>query len=587
MTVPPILEQAYRLQTEGRFAEAETLYARALIGIRNNPVLWFNHGLVLRELGRLAEAMASYDSALALNPRDAQALNGRGLLRNRMGRTAEALADFDRALAVDPKLVPVQFNHATALTGLKRNAEAHAAFQKIHAQHPAYLFALDGLWGTTLHLCDWETRRTLEPQLPAHVAMGRPLTPFNLLLALDDPALQRQAATSFARRMAAAPAAPRGKSNVHGGRLRLGYLSYDFRYHPVSSSNAAVLERHDRARFEVFAFSTGPDDASPMRRRLEQGFEHFIDVSGRGDSEIAAQIAAAQIDVLVDLGGHTTGARPGVLAARPAPVQVNYQGWPGTLGTDFIDYIIADGTVIPPGHESHFAETVVRLPHCYMPSDPTRTIAETPTRASAGLPENAFVFCAFNSCWKITPALFDVWMQLLQAVPGSVLWLRIDGDEAIANLRREAAARDIAPERLVAAPRAEEADHLARHRLADLFLDTFPFTGHSTAIDALAAGLPLVAMAGQGFAARVSASVLAAAGVPEFAVATMAEYHALALTLARDAQARAQYRSRLAGVQDTELFDATGLCRALESAYARMAEIARSGGAPEAFTVTG
>ena len=689
MSVPPILEQAFRLQTAGKAAEAEKLYAQALRSIRDNPILWFNHGLVLRDmdrprdalasfeqalrlapqaaeihsergatltdlgrfaealpalekavamkpgyagalvnrgralsemhrieealasyemalrfnprlpvalsgrggvlekLGRFADAMASYNGALALNPQDVQALNGRGLLLAKLNREAEALADYERALAINPSLVAVQFNRATILTSLKRTAEAHAAFQRIQAQHPSYPFALDGLWGTTLHLCDWATRRELEPRLPAHVRAGQPLTPFNLLLCLDDPALQRQSATSFTRTAVNTPSAPPRKAAPHNGHLRIGYLSYDFRYHPVASSNAAVLERHDRTRFEVFAFSTGPNDASAMRARLEKGFEHFHDLSGRGDRDVAAQIAAANLDVLIDLGGHTTGARPGVLALRPAPVQVNYQGWPSTMGADFMDYILADGTVIPPGQEGAFAETVARLPHCYMPSDPTRAIAATPTRAQAGLPEQGFVFCAFNSCWKITPALFDIWMQLLQAVPGSVLWLRIDGEEPIANLRREAEACGVAPERLVVAPRAEEADHLARHRLADLFLDTYPFTGHSTAIDALWSGLPLVALVGQSFASRVSASVLKSAGVPEFAVATMQDYRALALALATDDQARAQYRNRLAMAQTAPLFDATGLTRALEAAYVRMADIARAGNRPEAFTIEG
>lgn len=689
MSVPPILEQAFQLQTQGRAAEAERLYAQALRSIRDNPGVWFNHGLVLRDLnrpaealasfeqasrlapqaaeihsergaalmelgrmpdalaaldtavamkpgyagalfnrgralaalhrldealasfdaalranprlsiaccgraevleklGRLPEALAAYGSALSLQPQDVQALNGRGLLLSRLGRQAEALADFERALAINPGLVPAAFNRATTLVALKRNGEAHAAFGRIKAQHPGYPFAFDGLWGTTLHLCDWSTRRALEPQLAAHVRAGKPLTPFNLLLAVDDPGLQRQCATNLARRAVTAPLGAPRKAVAHGGRLRVGYLSYDFRYHPVASSNAAMLERHDRTQFEFFAFSTGPHDGSAMRQRLEAGFEHFHDVANLGDAEIANRIAAAGIDVLVDLGGHTTGARPNILAARPAPVQVLYQGWPSTLGTGFMDYVLADATVIPPGMEAYFTETVVRLPHTYMPADPTRPVATACTRSAAGLPENAFVFCAFNSCWKITPALFDVWMDLLRAVPGSVLWLRIDGEEAVTNLRREAAARGIAPERLVIAPRAEEADHLARHRLADLFLDTFPFTGHSTAIDALAAGLPLVAMMGQSFASRVSASVLKAACVPEFAVATVEEYRALALHLATDREALARYRARLETVQASPLLDATGLARALENAYARMAEIARAGQKPASFSVTG
>jgi predicted O-linked N-acetylglucosamine transferase (SPINDLY family) len=692
MSVALLLDQAFRLQNQGQFAQAEKLYGQALLTVRDNPALWFNHGLVLRDLERPAEALASFDQALRLSPamaeiqneragallaldrpadalaaldrslilkpgypgtlinrgmalmalnrpeaaladfetvlrqqprltlalvargaaleklgrqadaldsynrahaadsRDCHALNQRGLLLAQGGRHEEALADYDRALAIDPGLAAVRFNRATALLALGRPGEAHAEMRRVFTEHPGYPFAFDGLLDTSLRTCDFSQRTALEANLAAHVRAGRPLTPFHLLLVSDDPALQRLCAAGYTARAVGSGVAAMAPRRVGTGpRLKLVYLSHDFRAHTVATSNAALLERHDRDRFELFAISTGPDDASPMRARLMRAFDHFHDVRDRDDAAVAALLARQEIDILVDLGGHTIGARPGILARRPAPVLVNYQGWPGTTGSDFIDYMIADAIVAPPGRDGDFAEKLVRLPRCYMPVDPGRDpFAATPTRAAAGLPEDAFVFCAFNGAWKIAPPLFRLWLELLCEVPDSVLWLRHDNDTAADNLRREAAAQGIAQERLIFAGRPEDAEHIARHRLADLFLDTMPFAGHSTAIESLWAGLPLVTCTGNGFASRVSASALAAVGMPELAAASLADYKALALRLVRDPALLASYRDRLdKGRAAFPLFDQDGLCRALEAAYEKMAALSRAGEKPQAFTVEG
>jgi predicted O-linked N-acetylglucosamine transferase (SPINDLY family) len=692
MSVTSLLDQAFRLQNQGRFAQAEKLYGQALLTVRDNPVLWFNHGLVLRDQERPAEALASFDQALRLSPamaeihneraaallalgrpaealaaldrslalkpdypgtlinrgmaqmalnrpeaaladfdivlrrqprlalalvargaaleklgrpaealdsynrahaadpRDCHALNQRGLLLARGGRHEEALADYDRALAIDPGLAALRFNRATALLALGRIGEAHAGMGQVFAGHPGYPLAFDGLLDTSLRTCDFAQRAALETNLSAHVRARRPLTPFHLLLVSDDPALQRLCAANYAaREVGGGVAAMTPRRASTGPRLKLAYLSHDFRAHTVATSNAALLERHDCDRFELFAISTGPDDASPMRARLVRAFEHFHDVRERGDDAVAALVAGHGIDILVDLGGHTIGARPGILARRPAPIQVNYQGWPGTTGSDFIDYMIADAIVAPPGRDGDFSEKLVRLPRCYMPVDPGRDpFAATMTRAAVGLPEDAFVFCAFNGAWKIAPPMFRLWLDLLRAVPGSVLWLRHDNDAAADNLRREAAAHGVAAERLVFAGRAEEAEHIARHRLADLFLDTMPFAGHSTAIESLWAGLPLITCTGNAFASRVSASALAAVGMPELAAASLADYKTLALRLVHDRALLASYRDRLdAGRATFPLFDPTGLCCALETAYEKMAELSRAGQKPQAFTVEG
>jgi predicted O-linked N-acetylglucosamine transferase (SPINDLY family) len=678
MDAQALAEQAFRLQSAGDAAGAERLYAQALGRVRNNPALWFNHGLVLRdlnrnaealknfeqvlalmppgaqaqaaevesergatlmalhrfeealaaldraiamkpgyagalanrgralkelkrpddalasydlalrfhprfplaltgrgvvlaELGRFAEAMACHNQALALNPKDTQALNNRGLAWMALDHPDEALKDFAQGLAIHPKLTPLRFNHATALAALGRMPEAHDEFRRLAQDDPDYPFLFSSLLDTAQRTCDFVLTEKLRAQLPAHVQAGRPLVPFNLLLASDDPALQRQGAANYVREKVGRPPPRHAAQVARRARPRIGYLSYDFRYHTVASSNAAVLERHDREAFECFAFATCADDGSAMRRRLVAGFEHFIDASGKSDAEVANIIAEAGIDILVDLGGHTVGARPGVLARRPAAIQAGWQGYPGTLGGDFMDYLIADATVIPPEQERHYAEKVLRLPHCYMPFDPTRVMAENLTRAEVGLPETGLVFCAFNSCWKIVPEVLAVWLELLRETPASILWLRADNAGAVGSLKDAASAQGIAPERLVFAPRAEEEVHLGRHRLADLFLDTFPYSGHSTAIDALWTGLPLVAMAGQSFASLVSASALGAVGMPELAVPSLAEYKALALRLANDAALRGDYRRRLEAQRATSsLFDATAQVRALEDAYRRM-----------------
>lgn len=692
MSVSLLLDQALRLQNQGQLAQAEKLYGQALRDIRDNPALWFNHGLVLRDLarpakalasfdqalalspltaeiqneranallelghaaealaaldrslvlkpgyagtlinrglvlvtlerpeaaladfdavlrqqprltlalvnrgaaleklGRHADALASYSQALAIDPGDCAALNQRGTLLALAGKPQEALADYDCALGLDPNLAAVRFNRATTLLALKRVDEAHEEMQRVFAQHPGYTYAFDGLLDTSLRTCDFAQREKLETYLAAHIRAGRPLTPFNLLFCSDDPALQRAAAATYLRGQVSAdmPTLPQRRVAA-GRRLKLAYLSHDLRDHTVATSNAAMLAHHDRSRFEVFAFSTGPDDASPMRKRLEASFEHFIDVREQGDAAVAQMLADAQIDILVDLNGHTIGARPGVLARRAAPVQVNYQGYPGTTGGTLVDYMIADNTVIPPGRDSDFAEKIVRLPHCYMPVDPSRRPSQgVVSRTAAGLPQDAFVFCAFNSVWKITPAMLGVWLELLRDVPGSVLWLRHDNDAAERNLRQEASRQGVDPARLVFASRANDADHIARHRLADLFLDTMPFTGHSTAIEALWAGLPLVSCTGTAFASRVSASALKAVGMPEYAVASLADYKALALKLACDPAPLAAYREKLDSGRETfPLFDAADLCRALEAAYEKMAALSRGGQAPQAFDVDG
>ena len=364
-------------------------------------------------------------------------------------------------------------------------------------------------------------------------------------------------------------------------------VSADFHAHATATLMAGIFEAHDRRRLETVAISFGPDDGSAMRARLKQDFDRFLDVKSESDANIAALMRREEIDIAVDLKGYTSEARPAIFAFRPSPVQINYLGFPATMSADFMDYLLADRFIVPPEHEAFYAEKIVRLPHSYQPNDRTRPIsAVTPNRAEAGLPETGFVFCCFNNSFKIVPRMFDIWMRLLREIDGSLLWLLEDNAAATANLKREAAQRGIAPERLIFAPRAKLEDHLARHRLADLFLDTLPYNAHTTASDALWTGLPVLTCMGGTFAGRVAASVLNAAGLPELVTLCLDDYEALALSLARDPARITAMKTKLVQSRETSpLFDAARFARHLESAYTTMWKRSQRGEKPAAFDV--
>ncbi|MDX1377177.1 MAG: hypothetical protein R3357_16545, partial [Burkholderiales bacterium] len=365
-------------------------------------------------------------------------------------------------------------------------------------------------------------------------------------------------------------------------RIRLAYVSADFYDHAMAVLMAGVFEHHDRDRFEVTALSLGAGREGAMRTRLLRSFERFVDAGGKSDRQVAGLMADAQIDIAVDLMGYTQNARSAIFAQRPAPVQVNYLGYPGTLGADFIDYVIADAFVVPHGAEAHYAEKVVRLPDCFQANDAKREVSDaTPARSALGLPEDAFVFCCFNSDYKLNPALFDVWMRVLRRSPGSVLWLLGESDTAIANLRREAQQRGVEATRLVFAGRTRAPEYLARYRVADLFLDTLPFNGGATASDALWAGLPLLSCAGEAFAARMSGSLLHALGLPELVTRSLDDYEALAVSLAAERTRMQELKDRLARNRlRAPLFDTARFTRTLEAAYEAMWAIRQSGEPP-------
>jgi protein O-GlcNAc transferase len=588
--------RGYALAELMRFEEALASFDQAL-ALGPAPVESLNgRGLALAGLKRFTDALASYDTALATDPRHAGVLNNRGLALAEMQRPGEALASYDAALAIAPVYADALYNRGTALLRLGRFGESLASFEQALASDSHHPDALGGVAELALRLCDWPRAAEIAARLRPGILSGQAIVPPFVLMGYGgDAGLQLTCAKNATRRRIPVPppALWRGTPN-RNSKIRLAYLSAIFHKHPTANLIVELLERHDRSRFEVSAISFGPDDNSALRARLVKAVDHFTDMRGKSDLDIARFLQAGKVDIAIDLNGHTQDERPGILSHRPAPVQVNYLGYPGTSGADFMDYVIGDRIVTPFAHQPFFSEKIVQLPDCYQANDSKRTIAQqTPVRAEAGLPElpggsvgNGFVFCCFNNNWKITAPVFDVWMRLLAAVPGSVLWLFEGNGGAGARLRHESAARGIDPARLVFAPRAPLAEHLARHRLVDLFLDTLPYNAHTTASDALWAGLPLITCRGDSFPGRVAASLLDAIGLPELVTHSLDDYESLALKLARDAALLKSLRARLEQNRLAKpLFDAGRFCRNIEAAYAKMWETAERGEAPRSFRV--
>ena len=526
--------------------------------------------------------------ALKLDPNSPELWSNRGTAQVAAKRHEAALASFSRALQLNPGFLGAQANRAHVLFELQRYAEAIPDYEALLARDPGHPYSAGNLVFCRLQCCDWSSFESDRKAMLARLRTGQRAVPPVLSVALLDSAADQLIAAQIVARDRFPPARPvwRGEIYRHE-RIRLAYVSADFHAHATAVLMAGVFEQHDRRRLEIIAISFGRDDGSPLRGRVQQAFERFIDVRGKTDLEIAQVMRDLEIDIAVDLKGYTSEARPAVFSLRPAPIHVNYLGFPGTMGAPFMDYLIADRIVAPAEHQPFYGEQIVRLPHTYQPNDRSRETAQAAGgRASAGLPDSGFVFCCFNNSYKIQPPVFDVWMRVLRGVPGSVLWLLADNAAASRNLRREAASRGIDPKRLVFAAREALPEHLARHRLADLFLDTLPYNAHTTASDALWMGLPIVTCMGSTFAGRVAASLLYAAGLPELVTESLADYEALALRLARNPEALAAIKSRLAQDRDTmALFDALQFARHLEAAYVAMHKRHQRSLPPAGFTV--
>lgn len=561
-----------RAQQE-RHEEAMSFFLISLKTKPGDPAVLLDASNTLQKLERLDEALSYLDAVLSVRPSYFEAISNRGNLLRDLKRPVEALACFDAALSLKPQDAVTRFSRGTILQHLRRFDEALAEFDQLLAAEPNHPAAFgEALW-SAVNLCDWARMAQFATEIPARVKdSSAEIQPITLMSFCNDPALLLHCARSS--KLAMAPEQPAtlwsGKAYGHD-KIRVAYLSYDFRVHPVAFQLTQVLETHDRARFEIIGLGCGPDDRSETRARMIRAVDQFHNVRTFSFRRIAETLRALEVDIVVDLNGHTDGTRFSALAYRPCPVQATWLGYPGTTGADFIDYLIADPIVAPLSHQEFYSEKIFHLPDSYFPTDSLRPIGIAPSRAEEGLPVDSFVFCCFNNHWKFNAPVFDIWMRLLRDAPGSTLWLKDYGENSAQMLRREAMARGIAPQRLVFARNAPLEKHLARHALADLFLDTLPYGAHATATDALWAGLPVLTRLGDVFAGRVAASLLMAAGLPELITRTAEEYEATALALARDPGRLKTIREKLAANRATApLFDTKRFTRGLEAAYETM-----------------
>lgn len=573
--------------------EALASYEAAIAAKSAYAEAFCNRGNVLVELRRPAEAAASYGRALALKPDFAEAHNNRGIAFKELRRLEEAITSYDAAIAARPDYAEAFNNRGNALRDAKRPDEATASYDAAIALNPGLDFLPGEAFHTRMHACDWRRYDDGRASLAAQIASNaRALSPFIALSSFDSCEIQSAASKIWvdAKYAQFAPS-PFPPPDAKAHKIRVGYYSADFRMHPMAFLMQNVFRLHDRRRFETFAFSFDNPADDPLNAELRGAFDHFLDVSNFADSDVVALSRERSIDIAIDLAGFTAGRRTNVFALRAAPVQVNFLGFPGTMAAPFIDYIVADATVIDAGMRRFFSEKIITLPDTYYPTsygaDLFRT-ERTFSRAELGLPENAVVFCCFNNNYKITPAVFDVWMRILRRVEGSVLWLFEDNSTAAARLRKEASARGVDSQRLIFAGRMKVADHLARVAAADLFLDTLPYTAHTTATDALWAGVPIVTKIGESFAARVAASVLKAAGASELVTQTWQGYEALAVELATRPEALAAIKQKLATNRSSvPLFDTARYTGNLEAAYAAAQSRRITGLRPDDIVVAG
>jgi predicted O-linked N-acetylglucosamine transferase (SPINDLY family) len=588
--------------TVGRLPDALADYDQAIALDPGYANAYCNRGTVLGRLERWDEALASYDRALTLNPKDAFAHYNRADVLRELKRSDEAIGSYDQAIALNGAYVEAYVNRGHLLHKLLRHEQAAASYGKAlelcpilpqaarsglrpAALRPEQKYLLGLKRYVQMQICDWQGMNADLERIAEGLRAQLPVTlPLPALAMLDNPALHRAAAESWIREesppnpaLGAIPGRPRSP------RIRIGYFSGDFRIHPVAYLTAGLFEHHDRSRFELTAFAFGPQSNDAMQVRISKAFDRFLDVRERSDVEVAALARDLGIDIAVNLSGMTEHSRSGIFALRAAPIQINYLGYPGTMGAGFMDYLIADSTVVPRAVQGEYAEKIVYLPGSFMPFDSSYAIAEkTFTREQLGLPAAGFVYCCFNNSFKLTPNVFDHWMRILTRTENSVLWLAQTDPAAAFNLRKEASRRGVDERRLIFADRIDSLpEHLARLRAADLFLDTFPYNAHATSLDALWAGLPVLTCAGESFPSRVAASLLRAIGLPGLIARSLSEYEEMAVDLAADAARLGQIRWMLAQNRSAApLFDTARYTKDLEVAYEIVYDRHHSGATP-------
>jgi predicted O-linked N-acetylglucosamine transferase (SPINDLY family) len=583
------LNRGVALHELRRFDEALNSYETAIAFKPDYAEAYLNLGSALKELTRLDDALASYDKAIALKIGYAEAYYNRGIALTELKRLDDALASYEKAIALKLDYAEAFNNRGNALRELQRLDDALVSYEKAIALKPDNGFLLGIKLLTQLNLCNWNNLQDQLRELESSIEEKLKVTPpFAILGLADNPELHLNAARIYVNeKHPAASAFSKPESRTSNRKIRIGYYSADFHNHATSYLIAELFEAHDSQRFELYGFSFGPDTQDAMRSRVSSGFDHFFDVANKGDREVARMSRDLGIDIAVDLKGFTKDSRMGIFAQRCAPVQINYLGYPGTLAAPYFDYIVADKTLIPQESQQYYTEKIIYLPHSYQVNDSKRKISpKLFTREGLGLPESGFVFCCFNNNYKIRAETFDVWTRLLKTVSGSVLWLLEDNSTAAKNLRNEAEIRGVDSTRLVFAPRINLDEHLARHRVADLFIDTLPYNAHTTASDALWAGVPVLTRIGQSFAARVAASLLNAMDLPELITNTQEEYESRAIELANDPLQLVGIKKKLERNRETSpLFNGELFARHIEAAYAEIHRRCLSGEKPDHIDV--
>jgi tetratricopeptide (TPR) repeat protein len=582
---------AKALMDSGAYMESIPHHKKAVELAPNNPEAWLNYGKAFSDLNAYEEALSIYDKALIINPGYAEAFLNKGATLKELKRYEEAIVCAESALRINPNLAEGWVNKGVALKEFKRYEEVISHYEKALSLKSEIDWLNGELLHTKMKICRWSGfTDNLENITNRLMANEKIANPFPLLALTDGVSLQRKCAEIYAQeKYPFNPAlGPITKTKrLEGEKIRIGYFSADFHNHATGYLMAELFELHDKQKFEIFGFSFGPLKNDEMRQRLEKSFNKFIEVGDKADVEISQLSRDLNIDIAVDLKGFTQDARMGIFSYRAAPIQVNYLGYPGTLGADYMDYIIADETLIPDHLQLGYSEKVVYLPDSYQANDSKRVIADKKfTRQELGLPETGFVFSSFNNNYKILPAIFDSWMRILNTVEGSVLWLFEDNNFATESLKNEAEKRGIDSNRLVFAKRMFLPEHLARHQQADLFLDTFPYNAHTTASDALWAGLPIITLMGESFASRVAASLLYAINLPELVTTSQAEYELLAIELAANPLKLNSIKQKLTKNRlTTPLFNAQLFTKNLEATYMQMYERDMADLPPEHITI--
>ena len=572
-----------------RYDEAIACYDKALSLKPDYHEAWTNKGVTLHELKRFDEAIIHYDKALSLKSDYHEAWNNKGAALNELKRFEEAIDHCNKALDLKLDYSEAWDNKATALNFLKSHIDAAKCYLKALELKvgDSYLF---GQFNHQMMLaCDWTNYDKNIAEIFNLIHQGRMGSePFGFQGIASSEALLMRCAETYSNDKYPTLSNLSKYSKYKHNKIRIGYLCGEFRNHATSMLMARVWELHDKSKFEIFAFDNGWDDGSDYRHRINQAFSKIFDISKLPDVEAANLIRSNEIDILINLNGFFGLARQGVFAYKPAPIQVNYLGFPGTIGAKYIDYIVADRVVVPEESSKYYVEKIVRLPNSYQANDNQRVISEKQfIKADLGLPENGFVFACFNNNYKITPSTFDSWMRILNNVPGSVLWLLADNPMAQENLTQAAIIRGVDSSRLIFAERLPGPEHLARHDLADLFLDTLPYNAHTTCSDALWAGLPVLTLRGSTFPGRVAASLLSALGLNELIASNKEEYEAMAIDLAAYPQKLTTIKQKLENNKKVApLCDTPQFTKHLEAAYIEMSERHEAGLDPDHITIS-